>query len=161
MSLGDHFKQTTWLGYLALPRIAVGFFFVQFGLQKLNPNFLSGEQLARQLTRASGDPLAFHRDFILNTVVPHAHLFGYLISYGEIAIGLSLLFGCLVRISSTFGAFHNLNIFFAVAIPNGGAQVGLNRIFIVLQVMFLFASAGRVFGLDGILKKRFPRSWLL
>ena len=82
------------------------------------------------------------------------------VAYGEIAIGLSLFFGCLVRLSSAFGVFHNLNILFAMALPAGGVQVGLNRIFIVFQLMFLFASAGRALGLDALLKKRFPQSWL-
>ena len=160
MSFSDHFKRTTSLGYLAIPRIMVGFFFIQFGWQKLAPRFLSGEQFTRQLSRASADPLPFHRDFILHFVAPHAPLFAHLVAYGEIAIGLSLFFGCLVRLSSSFGVFHNLNILFAMAIPAGGVQVGLNRIFIVFQLMFVFASAGRALGLDGLLKKRFPRIWL-
>jgi thiosulfate dehydrogenase [quinone] large subunit len=152
--------QTTYLGYLAVPRIVVGYYFFQFGWEKLNPRFLSGEQLARQLSRATADPLAWHRAFILHSIVPHSHFFGYLTAYGEIAIGLSLMVGLLVRLSSAFGILHNLNILFAVALPTGGAQVGLNRIFIVLQFMFLLAAAGRALGLDGILKSRFPRSWI-
>jgi uncharacterized membrane protein YphA (DoxX/SURF4 family) len=160
VSLGDHFKQSTSLGYLAIPRIVVGYYFFQFGWQKLAPRFLSGEQFTRQLARATADPLPFHRDFILHFVTPHAYLFAHLVAYGEIAIGLSLFFGCLVRLSSTFGVFHNLNILFAMALPAGGVQVGLNRIFIVFQVMFLFASAGRAIGLDALLKKRFPQTWL-
>jgi uncharacterized membrane protein YphA (DoxX/SURF4 family) len=160
VSFRDHWKQSTWLGYLAIPRIVVGFFFLQFGWAKFNPRFLSGQQLASQLARAASDPLPFHRDFILHTVVPHAHFFAVLIAFGEVAIALSLLLGCLVRLSSLFAAFHNLNIYFALGIPAGGAQLGLNRIFIVLELMFVFASAGRAFGLDGLLKKRFPGSWI-
>ena len=145
---------------MALPRIAVGVFFIQFGWQKLAPRFLSGEQFVRQLSRASADPLPFHRDFILHVVTPHAHLFAHLVAYGEIAIGLSLVFGCLVRLSSIFGVFHNLNILFAMALPAGGVQVGLNRIFIVFQLMFVFASAGRALGLDALFRRRFPHTWL-
>ncbi len=153
-------KQSTYLGYLAIPRIVVGYYFFQFGWEKLTPQFLSGELLTRQLARAANDPLLWHRDFILHTVVPHSHLFGYLIAYGEMAIGLSLIAGLLVRLSSIFGMFHNLNILFAVALPTGGAQIGLNRIFIVLQCMFILAAGGRALGLDGVLKSRFPRSWI-
>jgi thiosulfate dehydrogenase [quinone] large subunit len=160
VSLWNHFNQRTYLGYLAIPRIAVGYFFIQVGWAKLNPRFLSGQLLVAQLGRAASDPISWHRDFILHTVIPHAHLFGYLVCFGEIAIGVSLVLGCLVRVSSCFGAFHNLNIYLAIAIPNGGPMVGLNRIYIILHLMFVFASAGRSLGLDGILKKRFPRSWL-
>jgi hypothetical protein len=48
-----------------------------------------------------------------------------------------------------------LNIYLAIAI---GSTLGLNRLFIVCQVIFALAGAGRSLGLDGILKKRFPRS---
>jgi uncharacterized membrane protein YphA (DoxX/SURF4 family) len=136
----------------------MGYFFIQVGWAKLNPRFLSGRQLTAQLAKVGGDPIGWHRDFILHVVVPHAHFFGYLVAYGEIAIGISLLVGCLVRISSSFGAFHNLNILLAIALPNGGAQVALNDIYIALHVVFVLASAGRALGLDCILHKRFPRS---
>jgi uncharacterized membrane protein YphA (DoxX/SURF4 family) len=81
-----------------------------------------------------------------------------LVAYGELAIGLSLLFGCLVRISAAFAAFHNLNILLAIAWANGGPQLGLNRIFIIMELVFVFAAAGRAWGLDGFLKRRFPRN---
>jgi thiosulfate dehydrogenase [quinone] large subunit len=160
VSLRDHFTEQTYLAYLAIPRMVVGYFFLEFGWEKANARFLTGQQFARQLSRASADPLPFHRNFILHFVAPHSHFFSYLVAFGEIAIGLSLIFGLLVRLSSAFGIFHNLNIMFAIALPNGGPQVGLNRIFIVLELMFIVAAAGRVLGLDGILAKRFPRNWL-
>ena len=102
------------------------------------------------------DPFGWHREFITGVVIPHASFFGHLIAYGELAIGLSLLTGCLVRISSSFGAFHNLNILLAIAIANGGPQLGINRIFIVLELMFVLSCAGQALGIDGLLKKRFP-----
>ena len=151
----------TYLGYLAIPRIVVGAFFIYFAIPKMSAKFLSGDQLVRQLSRATGDPIGWHRDFILHFVVPHAHAFGYLVAFGEMALGVSLVLGCLVRLSSLVGAFHNLNIYFAMAIPAGGAQLGLNRIFIVLQLMFLFASAGTSLGIDAALKKKFQQSkWI-
>ena len=106
------------------------------------------------------DPISWHRDFILGVVVPNADTFSYLVCFGELAIAVSLLLGCLVRLSSLFGAFYNLNIYLAIGIPAGGATLGINRIFIILHLVFVAVSAGRVLGLDGYLKKRFPRSWL-
>ena len=161
MSLATNFKQPTYLGYLAILRIFVGYHFVGTGWQKISGDFLKGHELPAQLARTVGkDPFIWHQHFITGFVVPHSVFFSNLIGFGEFAIGLSLLTGCLVRISSFFGAFHNLNIFLAIAIGNGGAQLGINRIFIILHLMFLFASAGLALGMDCILKKWFPRSWL-
>jgi thiosulfate dehydrogenase [quinone] large subunit len=161
MSLTQNFKQSTYLGYLAILRIAVGYHFLVVALPKITGGFLKGHALPEELAKTVvKDPFAFHRAFIIGFVIPHAHFFSYLVAFGETAIGISLILGCLVRLSSSFGAFHNLNILLSIAIANGGAQVGINRIFIVLHLMFVFSSAGRSLGLDGILKRWFPNSKL-
>ena len=158
--LADNFKQNTSLGYVAILRIMVGYHFLLVGWRKLTGSFLSGESLVRTLSGVADDPISWHRDFILGVVVPNADVFSYLVCFGELAIAFSLLSGCLVRIASSFGAFYNLNIYLAVAIPAGGARVGINRIFIILHLVFVAVSAGRALGLDGYLKKKFPRSRL-
>lgn len=160
-SLASNFKQPTYLGYLALLRILVGFLFLLVASPKVSGRFLSGEVLPRQLLNGiQKDPLAWHRAFIEGFVVPHGHLFSYLSAFGEISIGLSLLAGCLVRISSLFAAFYNFNILFSVAYAAGGGTVNYNRVLILLHLIFVSASAGRSLGIDGILKRRFPHTWL-
>src|SRR5579862_5774668 len=120
MSLTGNFKQPTALGYLALVRILVGVqFFIVAWPKVTGGRFLGngGQALARQLlSGAAKDSLAWHRAFIEGFVIPHANFFSYLVAFGELAIGLSLIFGCLVRVSSIFGAFNNANIYLAVGI---------------------------------------------
>jgi thiosulfate dehydrogenase [quinone] large subunit len=117
--------------------------------------------LPRQLLNGiQKDPLAWHRAFIAGFVIPHGHFFSYLSAFGEISIGLSLLVGCLVRISSLFGVLYNFNIMFSVAYAAGGGTVNYNRVLILLHLIFVSASAGRSLGVDGLLKRRFPRTWL-
>ena len=129
----QNFQQNTYLGYLAIVRIMVGYHFLRASWGKLTRGFLDGEQLPNQFAQLASDPISLHQDFILHVVIPHPLFFSYLIAFGELAIALSLLSGCLVRVASSFGAFHNLNIYLAIAIPNAGPQLGLNRIFIVLH----------------------------
>jgi thiosulfate dehydrogenase (quinone) large subunit len=161
MSLISNFKQPSYLGYLAILRIAVGYHFLTAAWPKVTGKFLTGQTLAEELTKTvAKDPLAWHRSFIMDSVIPHVHFFSHLVAFGELAIGLSLLFGCLVRISASFGAFHNLNILLSIAIANGGPQLGINRIFIFLQLIFVFSSAGLALGLDGLLKRWFPNTKL-
>ncbi|MGD0443983.1 MAG: TQO small subunit DoxD [Edaphobacter sp.] len=161
MSLSQNFRQPTYLGYLAILRIAVGYHFASVALPKITGPFLHGKALTEDLAKtALKDPIGLHQSFILGTVVPHAQFFSHLVAFGEMAIGLSLLFGCLVRLSAAFGAFHNLNILLAIAWANGGPQLGINRIFVILELIFVFASAGRALGLDGILKRRYPNTKL-
>jgi thiosulfate dehydrogenase (quinone) large subunit len=160
-SLANNFKQPTYLGYLALVRILVGVLFLLVAWPKVSGRFLTGEVLPRQLLNGiQKDPLSWHRAFIEGVVVPHGHFFSYLSAFGEISIGISLVVGCLVRISSLFGAFYNFNILFSVAYAAGGGTVNYNRVLILLHLIFVSASAGRSLGIDGLLKRRFRRTWL-
>src|SRR5436305_2143450 len=103
MSLAENFRQGTYLGYIAIVRILLGYHFMDTGLRKGFSGFLSGRSLLADLMRgASGDPLAWHREFISGFVIPHVQFFSRLVVFGEISIGLSLLSGCLVRLSSSF-----------------------------------------------------------
>jgi thiosulfate dehydrogenase [quinone] large subunit len=146
------------LYYLAILRIMVGYHFLSVGSGKLNAQFFTGEQLVRQLAGVDADPIGLHRAFITSIVIPNASLFAYLVAFGEVLIGLSLLAGLLVRVSSLFGAFHNLNIYLAIGWAAGGAQLSVNRIYILMHLIFVIVGAGRSLGLDGLLKKRFPKS---
>jgi uncharacterized membrane protein YphA (DoxX/SURF4 family) len=159
MSLASNFKQPSYLGYMAIVRIMVGYHFLTAAWPKVTGDFLNGKRLPAQLMRTvTKDPFGWHRDFIHSVVIPHPHFFSYLVAFGELAIAISLLTGCLVRVSAAFAAFHNLNIYLAVAYFAGGSQAGLNRLFIVLDILFVIAAAGRALGLDGLLKERFPRT---
>ncbi|MBI3933283.1 MAG: DoxX family protein [Acidobacteria bacterium] len=160
--IADNFRQNSYAGYLAIVRILVGYHFLEVGWPKVARGFYTGESLPARLANATLDPLGWHREFIFEVVVPNPVLFSYLVAFGEVAIGLSLLTGCLVRVASLFGAFHNFNILFAIAIPAADSvQIRLNRLYIFLHLLFVIAAAGRSLGVDGWLKKKFPRCWLL
>ena len=154
----DNLRQPSSLGYWAVPRILLGYHFLRAASGKLSGNFLAGNALPNQFERLAVDPVALHRAFIEGVVQQYPLFFSYLVAFGELAIGLSLLTGCLVRVSSCFGAFHNLNIYLAIGYPAGGAQMNLNRLFIFLHIVFVLVAAGRPLGIDGFLHKKFPNS---
>lgn len=155
MSLRENFQQRTYLLYLALARLAIGYHFTNTGWAKVRRGF-DANNLKRFLDNLENDPFGWHRAFIEGWVVPNADWFSQLVAYGELAIGISLLTGCLVRIASSFGAFHNLNIYLAVA--DTGADFALGRIYVLLHIIFVITAAGRSLGLDYWLHKRFPRA---
>jgi len=93
-------------------RLFLGITFIYAGIQKLaDPQFFNpaahgyiGKQI---MAFATGSPL----HDILIRLVPHALLFGALVAYGEIAIGLGVLFGLLFRPAAFFGILINLVFF--------------------------------------------------
>lgn len=54
--------------------------------------------------------------FLRNIVLPNAGVFAYLVTFGEVLVGLGLIFGCLVGIAAFFGLFMNLSYLFAGSI---------------------------------------------
>jgi thiosulfate dehydrogenase (quinone) large subunit len=103
--------------WVALPlRLFLGITFAYAGIQKLtDPGYFrpsAPSYIGRQMLGfAHGTPLG---GLLLHLVVPHATLFGGLIAWGELAIGLGVLIGVLVRPAAFFGALLSL-IFFLTA----------------------------------------------
>ncbi|HEU5228553.1 MAG TPA: DoxX family protein [Ktedonobacteraceae bacterium] len=79
--------------------------------------------------------------FLQNVVIPGAPVFAYLITFGELAVGLGLIVGCLTGIAAFFGLFMNLNFLLAGA-------VSINPILGVLSIFLVLA--WRVAGFYGV-----------
>ena len=96
-------------------RLFLGITFIYAGIQKLaDPQFFNPaarDYIGKQMIAfATGSPL----HSMLIRLVPHALLFGGLVAYGEIAIGLGTLLGLLFRPAAFFGILLNL-VFFLTA----------------------------------------------
>src|SRR5579884_2745305 len=110
-------RQVHLSGWVFLPlRLFLGITFVYAGIQKLtDPQFFHrstpgyiGNQI---IAFAHNSPI---RDLLLHVALPHAVFFGFLIAFGEIAIGLGTLVGLLTRPAAFFGLLLSF-IFFLSA----------------------------------------------
>lgn len=158
--------------WLAVLRIAVGLWFAKAVFTKLSVTLVWGllpvptasERWLRVMPilvgkYAEGNPVEFFREFMQNTVVPHSPLFAQLTAFGEVAVGLGLVFGCLTGLASGVGLFLVVNYGLAVQ-WQGSAQQGFHYMLLATLVVILGARAGRVWGVDGWLRSRRPNSWL-
>jgi thiosulfate dehydrogenase (quinone) large subunit len=119
---------------LAPLRLFLGVTFCYAGVQKLtDPQFFkptAARYIGRQIQAfAHGSPI---RGLLLHLALPHAALFGGLIAYGEIAIGLGVLVGLLARPAAGFGLLLSL-IFFLSASWN------VHPYFYGADIVFTFA----------------------
>lgn len=158
--------------WLAVLRIAVGLWFAKALVQKLSVTLLWGflpvptasdrwlHVMPTLVTRyAEGNPVGFFKDFMLNTVVPNSHVYAQLTAFGEAAVGIGLVLGCLTMLASGIGLFLVLNYGLAVQ-WQGSAQQGFHYMLIVTLVVLLATHAGRTWGVDGWVRARRPGSWL-
>jgi thiosulfate dehydrogenase [quinone] large subunit len=148
MNLREH----TYLWYLAVLRIYVGYYMLLQGVRKFQRDFPKGDWIDRQIGDLNTLELyPWYKKFLLDYVVPHHELFGYLVMVGEIAVGACLLLGLFTRWSALIGLFMMVNYYLGPGIARGGATLAQQQTFIVALAIFALANPGRTLGLDGLL----------
>jgi thiosulfate dehydrogenase (quinone) large subunit len=105
---------------LAFLRIAVGILFLIFAQYKvLGTQFTlhGGFQFWINRFLAEGGAYPFMAPVLRNFVLPHATPIAFLVAYSELAIGIALLFGVMVRWASIGGLVFMLTMLFSSDYP--------------------------------------------
>jgi thiosulfate dehydrogenase (quinone) large subunit len=155
---------------IAVLRIVLGLWFLKAVATKLGvallwgvipypvvaPRFL-GFHPKRVAEFAAGNPVGWYKDFLEGTVLPHATTFATLQTYGEVAVGLGLVLGAATVLSAAGGLFLTLNYGLATQWMSVGQQ-GFHVLLITGMAICLLTRAGRVWGIDALLRSR-ARTW--
>ncbi len=152
----------SWLWLLV--RVYIGWQWLEAGWGKFtNPAWigsLAGTAikgfLSGALQKASGahpDVSTWYAAFLQNIAIPHAILFSYLVTFGELAVGAALILGIFTGIAAFFGTFMNMNYLFA-------GTVSTNPLMFLLQLFLILAwrTAGWI-GLDRYLLPALGTPW--
>ena len=154
MSNLDDFRSArlrTWP--IVVLRVYTGAFFLYFGARKVvNPGFTDG--LRGFISSVSDSTVAFYRPFLDSVVAPNAGVFAFLVSFGEVFLGVALIVGLATRYAAFAGAFLVLNFWLAKGQGPLDAQ-NHDVIWFVILVVLGGLHAGRTFGLDRKLSKRY------
>src|SRR5512138_1397144 len=151
--------------WLAVLRLTVGLWFLKSLFTKLSIGLLAGvipvpvasERWIATMPKliakyAADNPFPAYKAFLLGSVVPN-HAYAHLTALGEVAVGLSLTLGLLTELGAAFGALQVIMYGLAVQHMSSGQQ-GFHVMLLAMMVAFLFAHAGRCWGLDGWLWRR-------
>jgi len=108
---------------LALLRIGVGILFLIFGQYKVfGTTFTLHGGFQFWINKfLEGGAYPFMAPILRGFVLPHATSIAFLVAYGELAIGLALVFGIVVRSASFCGLLFMLTLFFSSDYPGAGA----------------------------------------
>lgn len=134
-------------------RIWLGYQWISAGIEKIsNPAWVGSKAgvaitgfLKGALAKATGDhPLVqgWYASFIQSVALPNAKVFSYLVAYGEVLVGISLILGALTIVGLLAGAFMNLNYMLA-----GTTSTNPNLYTAAILLMAAGANA-YLFGLD-------------
>ena len=147
---------------ILLLRIVLGGLFLHLGIGKLSEGWLtSGDQLSKSLENFHQQATGIQRLYIETVAAPHVSTWSRLIAAGETALGISLLIGLLVRLSTALGIFMVLNLHAATGNLYsleffGSAYAAL---IVTTLLVLLLARAGRWAGVDAILARSNPRGY--
>jgi thiosulfate dehydrogenase [quinone] large subunit len=151
--VGAWFLKAVWT------KLALGFAAGVIPYPAVSPRFLAF-QPKRVAEFAAGNPVGWYKEFLEQTVLPHASLFATLQTYGEVAVGIGLVLGLFTGLSALVGLYLALNFGLATQWMSSGQQ-GFHLVLITSMILFLVTRAGRVWGIDGWILARAPRQrWL-
>lgn len=150
-----NFSERTYLWYIALLRLYVGYYLLYQGIRKYQRGFPHGDWVGRQIgDLATVDIYPWYRTFLSEYVVPNRETFGYLVVSGEILAGAALLLGLLTRLSALIAVFMLVNYYLGPGMARGGASLAQQQMFIITLIIIFLSNAGRSLGLDGLLLSR-------
>jgi uncharacterized membrane protein YphA (DoxX/SURF4 family) len=111
---------------LALLRIGVGTFFLIFGEYKVFGTQFTlhgGFQFWINKFLQEGGAYPFMVPILQSFVLPYATPIAFLVAYGELVVGISLVLGILVRPASIAGLVFMLTLLFSSDYPGAGAPI--------------------------------------
>ncbi|MGH7843624.1 MAG: DoxX family membrane protein [Candidatus Binatia bacterium] len=145
-------KEKTYLGYVVLLRLWIGYYLLQQGVNKYLRDFPHRDWFSRQIGNlADLNVFPWYKSFLQNAVFPNQEIFGYLVMTGEILVGLCLVLGLLTRFSAIVGLFMMINYLLGPGMARGGASLAQQQTFIVSLLVIALSNPGRTLGVDGLL----------
>jgi thiosulfate dehydrogenase [quinone] large subunit len=106
-------------------------------------------------TGAHPDVQWLYADFAKYLALPHATIFSFLTAWGELAVGIALIFGCFTTFALLGALFLNFNYLFA-------GTVSMNPVLILIEMILLWIGAASYYlGIDRILLPKLRKSFFV
>jgi len=133
-------------------RVYVGYAWLMAGWGKINNEAWVGSKAgaaiqgfvkgALEKAEAGKDVTGWYAWFLESAVLPNAKIFAYMVAFGEVLVGLGLIFGMLTGIAAFFGGLMNVSFLFA-------GTVSTNPLLFVLATWLVMAwKVAGWYGLD-------------
>jgi len=158
------FSDTRWAWIWLIVRVYVGWSWLSEGIAKAQSPAWIGSGAGTFLTTwvtaallktrgAHPDVQGWYAAFLANVVLPHAAFWSYLVTFGEMAVGIALVLGIFTGIAAFFGTTMNASYLLA-------GTVSVNPILFALASLLVLAwkTAGW-WGVDRWLLTRIGTPW--
>ena len=135
-------------------RLFLGVTFVFASLNKLaNPSFFSAASPTSIQAQMRGAARVSPLHSLLHPLIAHAVVIGWLIAYGELAIGLGTLLGLKTRVAAAAGALLSLSLFLTVSFHASPYFTGSDIVFLFAWLPLIIAGGGTRWSCDGLIAR--------
>ncbi len=158
------FSSTQFAWVWLVVRLFIGYEWFMSGWEKLfNPSWI-GENAGQAITGflqgaalktggAYPDVSNWYAAFINNLALPNAYTLSYIITFGELLVGMALIFGLFTGIAAFFGAFMNMNYLMA-----GTLSINPEMLLVEFFIITAWKNAGW-YGMDRWLLPKLGLPW--
>jgi uncharacterized membrane protein YphA (DoxX/SURF4 family) len=140
---------------LALLRLYLGFVFMVWAWHRLEDG--SAADLAQLLNQPGAGGPVWYQQFAEQVLLPRAAVVATLIAWCGLLVGCCLILGLASRLAGALAFLLALN-FMLVEGSSFWTASSPYPSWAAMSIALLIGAAGRTFGLDAILAKRWPRS---
>ncbi|MDA8103597.1 MAG: DoxX family membrane protein [Nitrospiraceae bacterium] len=143
-------------GWMLLPlRLFLGFTFTFAGLQKLaNPGFFNASNPASIDAQIRAYQLRSPIHLLLGIAAHAPVVFGLLIAFGELAVGVGVLLGVFTRLAALGGITISFILFLAVSFHSNPYYIGSDIVFVFAWTPLVIFGDGQVASLEANVKRR-------
>lgn len=158
--LVSFFESIKYVGHLvpiSFLRIFLGYYYFESALNKYSGDFLLKPKIAESISEylpLSHSP-EWYKMLIASQFIPHWQFLAFLITGFELAIGISYLFGYVVRPMALLGIFLSANMIFIL----GPQFEDIQKTFLAIHFVMAWIGAGRCLGVDYYFYKRRRGFW--
>ena len=137
---------------VALLRIGTGVMFLLASLGKVRAGSAWPDRMAGFIG-AQENTYGFYTGFLESFVLPNKSIIAYFVAYGELFVGLALIFGLFSRYAAALGLFLTVNFWFAKG-SAFWAPTNHDSLYILIFAVLALTASGRALGLDGFIAGR-------
>ncbi len=150
-----HKDKSIWLVAL---RILIGLEWFIAGIHKLvDPGYVGNMYyVLTEVFGADENPHTWYANLLDNTFANNAEVFAWLVSLGELFIGISLIFGFFINFGAIVGFFLNLNFYFAAG-WRGASTQSINWIMMAISCIFIISVGAKNLSVDMYVSEKIPR----
>ncbi len=137
------FGSVKWAWLWLIVRVYLGYQWLEAGIGKVGNPAWTGDSagaaisgfVSGALQKTAGehpDVQAWYAWFLQNLVQPNTRIFGFVVAYGEVLVGIALILGVFTGLAAFFGSFMNLNYLLS-------GTVSINPVLLFLSLFIILA----------------------